>query len=191
MAGRVTATPVFEFTKNPNPFNINLGSWVFGQKFTVGNENIIIDSLGYFDDLGDGFIDDHEVGIFTEAGELLTSTTVNSSDTFIDHFRYSDIDDLELFAGQQYRLVAVSWSDNYQVGADYTVDPRIIDNGSAYYSGTTLGIGNNFKNTDNIWVANFNIKDSSSVPEPSTMLLLGSGIAGLAGIRIRRKKHHQ
>jgi len=28
----------------------------------------------------------------------------------------------------------------------------------------------------------------ASVPEPATMLLFGTGIAGLAGIRIRRKK---
>ena len=37
-------------------------------------------------------------------------------------------------------------------------------------------------------IDNVTLNGSSSVPEPITMLLLGTGIAGLAGVRLRRKK---
>ena len=39
---------------------------------------------------------------------------------------------------------------------------------------------------DNIAVAN--TKASDSVPEPATLILFGTGLAGLAGLRLRRKK---
>ncbi len=190
MVGMANASSIaFDFTDN-NAGYTN-GSWVFGQKFTVGRNNITVTHLGYYDAKDDGFIDTHEVGIFTEAGSLLASTTVITTDTLDSHFRWHSISDLTLFAGQSYRVVGVSNRDDYNgfYQGNYTVDSRIIDNGFAYVSGTTLGIGNDYTGVNWFWAPNFKIDDGGTptVPEPATMILFGLGLLGLAGVTRKQK----
>src|SRR4051794_39719346 len=57
----------------------NAGNYSVGWEFTV-NSNITLTQLGYWDQEGNGFVSSHQVGLFSDAGTLLTSTTVASSD---------------------------------------------------------------------------------------------------------------
>lgn len=164
------------------------GSWSFGTIFTVGASDLNVTSLGAYDFLGDGFLSGSiQVGIFDESlGTLLESTSVNSSDTLLGSYRYSLVN-FDLFSGQQYRLVAVSATDNYIQGAgtwNYSSDVTI--DGFGYCSNTSITQCDSFTEND-YGMANlqYNLK-STSIPEPATLLMLGLGVTGLSFSRKKK-----
>lgn len=70
--------------------------------------DLVVSALGFFDYLGDGLGEEHEVGIFDDTGLLLTSTNVHAGTDapLAKGFRYSPIAPLELEAGKDYTVAA-------------------------------------------------------------------------------------
>jgi hypothetical protein len=103
-----------------------------------------------------------------------------------DHFLYNAVSPVTLLAGDYYVIEGVSGTvDDYTYGVTgFSTDLPI----------TVLG-GNNQLNTGLNYDSSIDTTDplafgpdfaGSPVPEPSSLLLLGSGLAGLAGM-IKRK----
>jgi len=180
----IADTPAWEFsTIGGQSTN---GNWTFGEVFTA-NQNFSVDSLGYYDP-STGMTDTHAVGLFDSAGDLLASTTITSaSDPLSAHFLYNAITPVNLIAGDTYVIEGVSGVDPYAYNdGGFTVSSQItiVGNNDFRNDGLTfLGTGLNDVVPDGYWGADF---ASSATPEPSSFLLLGSGLAGFAGM-LRRK----
>jgi hypothetical protein len=177
------AGSAFEFSSASH--DSSNGSWVFGVDFTVGSSDLLVSSLGYFDDNGDGFLSDHEVGIYDAGGNLLASTDVTNSDPLTGHFRFDAITPLTLLAGNSYIVVGVNGSDHYTyVDPGFVTDPDIIYHGAEYGNGNTLfdpsASHNNFN--DGFWGPNFQVGVASASPEPATFSFMGMGLTVLFAV---------
>jgi len=179
-------TPGWEFS-TPGNESTN-GSWTNGEVF-VANEAITVGYLGYYDPTI-GMNGSHAVGLYDASGNLLASSVVNSDSQYFDgHFLYSAIAPVTLTEGDTYVVEGVSDIDDYTWDTTgFFVNPEITALGQNQnyegeglaFNGTTivsLGVSNGF------WGPDFAM---TSTPEPTSLLLLGSGMAGLAGILRRR-----
>ncbi|MFT6953822.1 MAG: PKD repeat protein [Glaciecola sp.] len=117
-----------------------------GYEFTP-TENVTVTALGVYDLAGctfrpapcaDGLLDAHEVGIWTDTGNLLAAATVPAgiSGERIGQFRYINIVSQELTAGQSYIVASLNPARDYTIddgfvlgpngtSANYTFDSRI------------------------------------------------------------------
>lgn len=171
----------FEFgtapTTTDNPLSL-------GFQFTTDTA-LVISTLGYYDDGGDGLLTSHEVGIFDANGTLLTSTTINSGtvDPLIGHFRYGSIAPFTIGGSLSFTIAATTGgsSDPWAYGTSATLTGLALNplitvasnagrfvyqaNGGLHYPaesfGYTLYAGPNFG------------FDPAPVPEPGTFALLG------------------
>jgi hypothetical protein len=185
-AAPLLAGPAFTFT-DPGFVSTN-GSWVFGIRFDV-TSSVTVTALGYYDQGSDGFLDSHEVGLYTGDGTLLASTTVVSSDPLTGWFRYSAIDPLVLLPGT-YEVVGVSHTDLYSyVAQGFSVDPALTYLYDRYDSGTTLHypVGQVVNDVPNgFWGPNLFLDGGGVVvPEPASAGLILVGLLGLLAYRRR------
>jgi hypothetical protein len=187
LACQMTAAPlpVVEYTTTGTLFDTR--PFTLGYRFTT-SVPFNINALGYWDD---GLGNDHQVGIWTNGGALLVSTTVLGTDPLTGHFRYHSIPTYALAPG------------TYVIGGEFlgNGDPfpssasgLIIQPGFTWNTDLQLfGAGLNFPTVDTgggygnngILAANFSVGEGAAIPEPGTCLLVAAGLL-LTGLRSRR-----
>jgi len=164
-------------------------AYTFGYEFTA-DANLQVTALGVFDSSGDGLGMAYEVGVWNSSAVLLDSVVVpaGTSATLISGFRYQDLSTaIALTNGASYRIgVLVPANQELVNAADSVVTNSItINTPDLFTLGTNLSYPSTLSGTTGRKYLTANML---LVPEPSAVLLVGSGILALAGAATRRNR---
>ena len=168
-----------------------VGDLTNGWSFTLAGTTTV-DELGIFAGGNDPLTQDHQVGIWDGSGNLVASVTVtNANSTAISstdsHGRwlFTDITPVILAAG------------SYVIGAGYSTGPDALlfqTNAPTMAAGVMYGESRSvqgilneptqhFPNDGNGWFGpNFRIATPAAVPEPSTLVMGGTGLAAILSV---------
>jgi len=175
-------TAGISFTSPGNSLN-NAEGFSLGFVFTA-TSSFAIDSLGYYDN--GGLTEVHQVGLYNSSGTLLASATVTGTGTQVGFFNYTAISDVDLIAGQTYQVVGTSgFVDPYAYDpVGFTTASNVTFNNDVYTGGDTLAFGTLSAGVTGWFGPNF--EEASTVPEPSTLALFGTGLLSACGLVRRR-----
>ena len=189
----LNASPIVGVTISNDGAQSGGGFTNLGYSF-VANVATNVVSLGIWDQDGDGLLNRHEVGLWAANGTLLASAFVGAGAAGIldSGFRFTDIAPVPLTAGQTYYVAATFngpgdgdvFVDNVTsvlAAPQITYDSPRLGFGSALSFPALVGSG-----TNGYWGGNVRLDATQAVPEPTTMVLLGSGLA-TAFLRRRRR----
>ena len=87
------------------------GAYTLGYEFSLSNA-ATVNALGSYDHNGDGLGGAYTVGLWDVAGTLLASATVGTADQLASSFRWADISDITLGAGNYIVASAGDWGDD-------------------------------------------------------------------------------
>ncbi len=177
MVGVASATSLIDTTTTTAGTGydyINSGT-NYGQTFTQIHDNI--SGAGFYMALGpSGYV---TIGLWDSYGGTLiieaTTSAQVSARSWADVFFTTPE---QLVTGQSYYL---SVKSNVPLLAGYL-------SGSYGYGGGNLMANGSASTRNDFGFRTYYDDSSSPVPEPATMLLFGTGVAGLAGNQLRRKK---
>jgi len=171
----------------------NAANFTIGFSFTALTDATVT-GLAYYDRFMDGFQQSHDVGLWTAGGTLLASATLaaGTGAPLMGFFRTISIASVALVAGTQYIVGGTSGQglDDYTWDTTgFSQDPRIMFHNDVYaYDGVagaltfpTLATG---ATQNGIFGGNIVM---STVPEPGSMILLLTGLVGVAAVRRRRR----
>ena len=149
---------------------------VTGFRFTVGSQPVWLTKLGHLDRNLDGLLQDHQVGVWTDGGALLTSATVpqGTSAPLDAQWRMVDITPLKLSANTTYRIASQIINDGWIDQAD---DPTPFTNPLVTYNndvqanslslgfpGDTVPASDDFRPNANGFIV--------GIPEPTSFAIL-------------------
>ena len=187
------ADPVLTFNPATGLNGVNQNQSV-GWQFNVVT-SLTVTGLGWYDEGANGLTTAHMVGIWSPGGALLASVLVPAGAvaSLDGQFRTIAIAPIVLAVGNGYIVGGENFAQNTErlaFNVTQTVDPRI-----AFVDATFSDVGSGFVRPTNFSVAetgfygpSFSVAGTQNVPEPATLLLLGSGLAGvLTQVRKRRK----
>ena len=120
-------------------------SVTLGYEFKVGESDIVVSALGFWDSGADGLAVAHQVGLWSSDGKLLRSVTVPSGEesTLVGKFRYVKlVTPISLQSGQTYTLGAELFDksgDSFRDVGDLSFQPAV----AGFASEITSVVGRN------------------------------------------------
>jgi hypothetical protein len=162
-----------------------------GWQFTV-NAPVTIDGLGVFDANAPGLSEPHPVGLWNSSGSLLAQTTITNASTLVPSasdagdWRFNSIAPIVLAPGTYVTSAFYATSaDAVMANGTIATIPQIsfVDS-RASTEGAFAEADVSALLEPGVFGADISVL---AVPEPVTLLLFGSGLAGLA-LTLRRRK---